>query len=358
MATIKEYLTSYQHTFFEKPWNEVDNLICASFSYLNFTGIVPGIGKDAITIKEAYQKYESMKLSADQMIAKIPSATFRNFSLMAKSKRYCDVKLSSYIRILGENIQFGAICLILPSGEKYVSFEGTDDSVVGWKEDFALSYEYPVPAQKEAIHYLNKVVSIKDSTVYVGGHSKGGHLAMCASMKCLPWIKLKIKAVYNNDGPGFRLQETKKRDYRQMLKKLHMYVPCESVVGMLLSHPNIYTVVKSKAWGVMQHDATTWLVDYDHFAYGERTILSRELETRLSYMIDHMDDAKRKHLTNAIFDLFLKSGIDNIYSLIKMRLPVMINLVKGLKHVNKEEKEFLITTFSLLLSKKQLVNKE
>lgn len=356
--TIKEYLTNYQYTFLEKPWNEVDNLICASFSYINFHGIVAGIGGDEITILEAYQKYESMNISPEQMIANIPSAAFHNFALMAKSKRYQNVKLSSYIRILGSNIQFGAITLILPSGEKYVSFEGTDDSIVGWKEDFALSYQYPVPAQKEAIRYLNKVVSIKDHTVYVGGHSKGGHLAMCAAMKCFPWIKLKVKAVYNNDGPGFRLQETKKRDYRQMLKKLHMYVPCETVIGMLLSHPNIYTVVRSKAWGVMQHDATTWMVENNHFVYGERTIFSKELEERITHMMENMNDEKRQRLSDALFDLFSKSGINNIYSLIKLKLPVMIGLIKGLKQIDKEEKEYLISMFSLLLSKKQLVNKE
>ena len=44
----------------------------------------------------------------------------------------------------------------LNKNQVYVSFEGTDHLIGGWKEDFMMSYMFPIPSQKMAISYVNR----------------------------------------------------------------------------------------------------------------------------------------------------------------------------------------------------------
>ena len=52
-----------------------------------------------------------------------------------------------------------------------ISFRGTDDTIIGWKEDFNLSTGV-VPAQKGPYEYLQKISEHTDGMLRVGGHSK------------------------------------------------------------------------------------------------------------------------------------------------------------------------------------------
>lgn len=353
MKTMKEYIQSYTYSFQEKPFQEVDNLVFASFSYLNLSGIVPEYGNGTICVADAYQKYldmyykDHLEFFAVRGVAKI-------FEAMAKSKRYRDVMLSNYSRLQTDDMQFGAITLTMPDGSKYISFEGTDDSIVGWKESCSLCYQYPIPAQKAAVSYLNKVVSFFDNVVYVGGHSKGGNLAMYAAMKCAIWVKPKVKKVYNNDGPGFFLEQTKKHDYRQMVKKLCMFVPGESVFGMMLIHPSHYKVVKSRSWGVWQHAATTWLIEGDHFVSTKQGRVSIAFGNKVNEWLAHVDFASRKRLVDVLFRLVEESGITTFSDLIQLKLPVMIEFIQKTRQLNKEEKTFLVEVFTLFLRAKNV----
>ena len=121
--------------------------------------------------------------------------------------RYRNISLSNYVYDVTFEKQFSALTFKLPTGEKVIAFEGTDNNLVGWEEDFAMIYKFPVPADKDAISYINENVSLFDKSVIVVGHSKGGHLAMTAAAFSHWYVKLKIKSVYNLDGPGFRYNE-------------------------------------------------------------------------------------------------------------------------------------------------------
>lgn len=74
--------------------------------------------------------------------------------------------------MLDQQTQFAALTFRLPDGTLYLAFRGTDDTLVGWKECFAMSYAFPVPAQALAQDYLVQAAQ-RPRRLRVGGHSKG-----------------------------------------------------------------------------------------------------------------------------------------------------------------------------------------
>ena len=141
--------------------------------------------------------------------------------------------------------QFSAVTILMPNGMIYVSYRGTDNTIVGWKEDLNMSFKELVPAQTTAKNYLNKIAEkYKDKQIIVGGHSKGGNLAVYAAAYCEPKIQDRIIKVYNNDGPGFCDKVVNSEEYNRILNKVHTYIPKSSIIGRLLNHKEETTDLK------------------------------------------------------------------------------------------------------------------
>ncbi len=187
---------------------------------------------------------------------------------MGKSVRYGDTRIKNCIEIIDEDIemQFSAMTLELDNHTAYIAFRGTDDHIVGWKEDFKMSFMDVVPAQKKALDYVNAVAS-KYRNIYIGGHSKGGNLAVYSAVFADKRVKNKIVAVFNNDGPGFKQRLLSTPEYLDITDRIITLVPQSSVVGMLLEHEESYSVVRSTQKGVLQHDGFSWEVMGADFVY-------------------------------------------------------------------------------------------
>lgn len=241
-------------TFAERSFNEVDNLVLAELSYLRLEGIVPGIkANTSITVEETFQAARRRK-----------SACLQNKLLenMANSTRFKNARLRNYLEILeteGEGIQFGAMEILLEDGSSYIAFRGTDSSIIGWKEDFALGYKV-VPAQKKAVEYLNTVMC-KDGKYRVGGHSKGGNLAVYSAMMCEAVLQEKILEIYNNDGPELCSELINPMKYEVVKSRIIKIVPEFSVIGQLFAEGRQSKIVKSKGNGIFQHGAMNWQVE-------------------------------------------------------------------------------------------------
>ena len=98
--------------------------------------------------------------------------------------------------------QFAAVTYVIPNGPTVVAFRGTDSTIIGWKEDFMISYT-SVPSQDLALSYAIKHVGEADGDVIILGHSKGAHLALFAAAHLEEKYQDKLLHVYLNDGPGF-----------------------------------------------------------------------------------------------------------------------------------------------------------
>ena len=261
MGNILDYLDwRGDLTFEQSPFNEVDNLILACFPILNWMVSVR-YRMEILFIWRSFQenffaekKNEKIKAQTT-FLQNIPELLRK----MAKSSRYRKCRVGGFVNEIlpSETKQFAAVTIDLPDGTVYISFRGTDDTIIGWKEDFNLSNGI-VPSHKRALEYLEIKGRYIQSMLRIGGHSKGGNLAMYAAMQCGEEVQDKILSVYDNDGPGFPEGFFHGKDIEKILKKVTRIIPEASVIGMLLTHQKEPVIVDSTQKGIMQHDAFSW----------------------------------------------------------------------------------------------------
>ena len=264
MGGIEDYIKwRGDLTFEQSAFNEVDNLVLSQIAYVDFKNIIPAAGsKEKITLRQA--AHDFFDLNDEEELQKVTSfireAPFF-MRIAAESRRFGDIVLSDYADVTDdrEEKQFAAFCAELPDDTYYIAFRGTDDTIIGWKEDFNMGVMMPVPSQLEAVEYVNTVMRWKRGKLRLGGHSKGGNLAIYAAVFAKPSIQRKVVKVYNNDGPGFTKEMIESEAYRKMLPQIQTIVPQHSIVGMLLWQEEEYLVVCSSQTGIMQHDAMSWL---------------------------------------------------------------------------------------------------
>ena len=351
MGTIKDYLKKYgKYTFLEKEFTEVDNAILASLSYVEFTGIVPNTGNGSITLCEASERLFSTytKKTIDSRILAVRKSSYL-LKELAKTNRYKDLLLLNYEYKINNDMQFGALCIKLPNKTMYVSFEGTDSYVSGWKEDFMSYVTFPLPAQREAVKYLNRVVKFFGPSIYIGGHSKGGNLALVSAMYCRKFILKKIIQIYSNDGPGLREDEYFTFRYDFIRKKYTHIIPEEGVVGILLTNDeNNYTVVKSTNKKFFQHDLNTWVVEDDKFVRGEMSSFTKKCRKTLTNWIRKMDKEKMEKVVDNLFKIFVQAEINDLMDIKKEKIRKIRRLYKEAKTIDKESEKLLSSVFKEL----------
>lgn len=303
MANLYDYLEEYGgETFASFPPNEIDNLIFSQLSYLSFSDVVP---KDRdLSLLRAKKAFFAKNPSLSSLGLIVPKQIIQLLRVITDYPRYKKVRVSHVVELSSKDLQFGACLFTLPTGDRFVAYRGTDDQVVGWKEDFMLCYEREIPAQKEAVEYLKTIIRTTEGKLYLCGHSKGGNLAVYAAVKCRKLFRGRLVAVYNDDGPGFIDAFYNSDSYRAVKGRVHAFVPKSSVIGMLLEHSEDYTVVESKAVGIFQHDAFSWQVEGDHFkVVDDRTRMSYFMDESVKGMIARLTLDQRKKFVDAFFKI-------------------------------------------------------
>lgn len=274
--TLK-YLKEYGGlSFGERPFSHVDSLILCQLSYFKFQDLVPDLvekmdGNDirGVTMRSLrkHPKYNSLYVSDWY-----EKDNRRLYAAVARSRRFAKMRLNYYTNLTDKEMQmqFSAVTFLLEDGTVYVAFRGTDETIVGWREDFDMALKSPIPSQTAARLYLRHIAEYTgDAPLMIGGHSKGGNEAVFAAMETEPQIQDRIRAVYCFDGPGFREDIYRKEGYLRIEKKIIKMVPQDSFVGMLLHTAGSYQVVESSGKGVLQHDMFTWVVKEGDFVYKE-----------------------------------------------------------------------------------------
>lgn len=338
MMSLLDYVKSNgDYTFFEREFNEVDAIVMSAIAYVNFNNIVKDV---EITLGDALEHY--LKVTDKKKVVKldfIQKDIYKLVKVIKDKIRYRGILLSNYVYDVTYNKQFCAITMKLPTKEKLIVYEGTDHNLVGWEEDFAMLYQFPVPADADAIRYFNDNVSIWDRNVYVLGHSKGGHLSMTAAAFGKWYKKFGIKKIYNFDGPGFRYKEFNSRQYKKMIKKLEYIIPNYSIFGLLLRHPEEVRVVKTTRKDVMAHSMFNWLVEEDSFVLDRLSRISRNLDKSIIMWLEQHDDEEREKAVTDVFQYFRDNGIDKITDLAKLKN--VFNLIKNLDTLDKNTKDLL-----------------
>lgn len=353
MGNVMDYLEwRGDLTFEQSPFNDVDNVILAQLAYVDFRDVIPSLHMNrGITLKKAseifFDLHTEEELSRDKSFIKDAPYLMKK---AASTKRFKDVILSDYVDTIDETLekQFGAFHIKLTPRLTYVAFRGTDDTLVGWKEDFNMSFISPVPSQEDAVKYLNDTCSYIRGRLYVGGHSKGGNLAIYSAINCNKRVKKKIKCVYNNDGPGFDISVIKSEEYKSMLPYIRSIVPENSIVGMLLEHDDDYIIVKSSQTGIMQHDAMSWQVSGPDMVTVRRlSAQSRRLNRAFSSWISSVDNEKRCEFVETLFGLISSCGVKNLSDISVDRFKSTREVIKQYANLDKDSRTLLR---SMLLS--------
>jgi len=341
MANIMDYLDwRGDLTFDEGTVNEVDNLVFSYLAYVDFDDIVKGLDSDEkITLEEAnkayWEKHTEEEIKERKVLTKDSVYLLKK---MAGTERFKNLTLSKYVNIVDDEIskQFSAITIGIGEDITFIAFRGTDSTMTGWREDFNMSFQ-TVPAQKEAVNYINAVgkkavEAAENAKIYVGGHSKGGNLAVFSAMNAAPEVKSKLVKIYNNDGPGMIGFALSNDSYKEIKDRVETYVPKSSIVGLLLEHADDYKIVDSTEKGLLQHNPTSWVIKGGHFELVDSpTIEGLIADTATRAWVESMDFMQREEFTNALFGALDAAGIHTTQDFTRDRWNKVINIMKALK---------------------------
>ncbi|MDR2259078.1 MAG: DUF2974 domain-containing protein [Treponema sp.] len=351
MADIFDYLSwRGDLTFARSPFNPVDNIILTHLSYLPLDYMAPGPDqKKGVTIAEAAALFNTaFDKNRDTVMFKDDP---RFLAALGSSERYGNLELRGYVNQIDPDRekQFAALTILTGDGSAFITYRGTDATLVGWKEDFNMSFSAVVPAQREAVLYLEKMAKQIRGPLRLGGHSKGGNLAVYAAVFCDKKIQPRITAIYSNDGPGFNPSVIQSPDYRAIREKIISFVPQDSVIGMLFEHDDDYTVVKSTQSGLMQHDVYSWEVTYNDVVRLDKvTQGSRFIDRTLKEWIGGLDETRRKQFADALFTILNSTEAKSFPELTEGWLKNTGLMIQSLKNIDEPTRELMSSVIAAL----------
>ena len=353
MANFCDYLIwRGDISFEERPFNAIDALVLCQLSYLNFSGIVSKQFDGGIPLKEASRIY------AENPARGVPAefGVFINpltadlLALAGDTKRFGAILLKGFVNEIDRSAdkQFAAITAVLPTECACVVYRGTDDSIIGWKEDCLLSLSAPIPSHTAAADYLSAAaeaaVMCGTEKLSIAGHSKGGNLALYAAGTAAASIRERIERVFCFDGPGFAFDIEQRSGFQAIMPKTASFIPQSSVVGVLLSYLPHYTVIESAETNTFwQHDAFSWQIKRDEFiTYQQgRTKESYFAEETLRTWLSRLDEKERREFIDTLFEIVSGAGAETLTELTANGLAHSLHILKELHTVDSERRREL-----------------
>ena len=339
MANINDYLLWRGDIPINEEFrfNEIDSIILARFSYLIFDKIEmkPKETIESISKKMKNFKNEEFLYNGDKEL----------ITYLGQSRRFKDMFVTDYVQNNNKEMekQFRAITIHISEEEMYLSYIGTDSSILGWKEDFNMAFMENVPCQREGKKYIEKISQkYPKKKIRIGGHSKGGNVAIYSAITSSKEIKNRIIKVYNYDGPGFNKNVINKYNNDEIISKIETYIPQDSIIGRLLNHKEKMTITFSLEKGILQHDIYSWQVLKDDLIRSEKnTDISEDIDKTMTEWIELTTNEQRKIVIDAIFELFYSTDSETFGEMSK---NISTNLPKVLKkygEIAKEDKEMI-----------------
>ncbi len=338
MPNLEDYLKWRGDLSFKvSPFNEIDNMILARFSYMPFNKIKMSSKETIEDIANKMKEFEEDKFSfhGDREMCQ----------LMGKSERFKRLFVTDFEinNDKAEEKQFSAVTIHLPERTIYLSFNGTDNSIVGWKEDFNMSFMENVPSQIEGAEYTKKIAAKYPYTkILMGGHSKGGNIAVYAAIACGKRIQNRIKKVINCDGPGFDKNIVESENYKNIIDKVFTYIPQDSIIGRILEHEEKYDIVLSTAKGIYQHDIHSWQVEGTKVLTVEKlTENSDAIKQTLREYLKNTTPEQRKIFVGIVYDIIESTNVTTFKEFSKVWVKKLPTIFKAYKNVSEEDKKMM-----------------
>lgn len=321
-------------------FNEIDNLILSRFSYFPFDNIIKE--NEVVTIKELGERFKKQDVSKLPILWKDDVDLF---PLMGESRRFGEMFATKYVNKIDveQEKQFSAITVLMPDDTIFVSYRGTDNTIVGWKEDLNMSFKSHIASQLSAKKYLEMIAEeYPNKKIRIGGHSKGGNIAVYAATFVNQEIKDRIINVYNNDGPGFCEDVIETPEYQEMIKKVHTYIPQSSVIGRLMNHREKYTVVESVQKGIMQHDLYSWQVIGTEFVTLEEVTNGSEfVDKTIKNWLENVEPEKREQVIDVVFDILNTTDAQTMKDIKANWFSNARTMMASYKNIDNETKDMI-----------------
>ena len=354
MANVFDYLDWRGDVPFQlDPFNEADNLVLALLTYTDFDEILTEEGfQNGMGVRQLSEAYFSAhseeEIRERGIITRMAPLLLKK---LAASERYKDLVLSDYVNIVSKDRteQMSAVTCQVGDGTIYVAFRGTDNSLAGWKEDFLLAYTPQTSGQKHAAEYLEKIGFRSNMPLRVGGHSKGGNLAVYAAAFCSEEVRPKIAEVYSNDGPGFLQEVVETPEYASVCPKIQAFIPEEALFGILLNNRYPQKIVRSSRKGLLQHDAFSWEILRNRFeVVPELSGSSRYFDKTITAWVDELSPESRKQFVDTVFDVLESPGSDTFEELNQSKLKNYGGIVKAVLNLDKDRRDHAVKVLSAL----------
>lgn len=332
------------------PLNEVDGVILARLSYMPFDRVLE---RDSLTPVTVEQVCRSLLALPDIETAVRRRGDTDLLRALLHSRRYQGMELTAYAdRLDAESqTQFSAITIKLEPEHTAIIYRGTDNTLIGWKEDFNMGFVCPVPGQLLAVDYLQKAARRFPGRLTVCGHSKGGNFAVYAAAFCGEAVQNRIEAVYNYDGPGFDGKVLAEPGYQRICEKIKTFVPQSSVVGMLLGHEEKYIIVHSEQTFLQQHDTYSWEVQQKTFHYLDTVDnSSRFVDYTLKAWLAKMTPAQREQFVDAIYEVMRQTNARTLRQMNENWFASATSILKSAKNMDEETWQAVTHALGLLVA--------
>ena len=346
MANINDYLLWRGDIAMtgRNKFNEIDSMILARFSYLIFDKIKMNPTETIGSISEKMKDFDNKEFmyNGDKEL----------ITYLGESDRFRNMLVTDYIKINDKEAekQFGAITIHTSEKELYISYIGTDMTIYGWKEDLNMAFMDNVPCQIEGKIYAEKIAKkYPNKKIRIGGHSKGGNVAIYAAIASNEDVQNKIIKVYNYDGPGFNKSIIEKYGNKKILSKIETYIPQESVVGRLLNHKEKTTIVLSTEKGILQHDIFSWQVlRNDLITLEKNTKNSENIDKTLTDWLELTTSEQRKIFVDAVFELLYSTEAGTFIEMSQNLSTSIPKIVKKYGEMSKDDKEIMTKMLKII----------
>ncbi len=335
------------------PFNEIDNIILAMSTFVDLTGIAsPDPSGEPISYPTAVKQFDRGVGQNNYIGAIIPTTMLDVARRAAQCPRFADMRVIGFVNEVDEKqqMQFSALTYLLSDGSVYVAFRGTDDTLVGWKEDLMLGFKTPIPAHIRAVKYLESVAAAHDGGLRLGGHSKGGNVAMWAAAFSSPAVRDRIITVYNNDGPGFLPDVINTEEYREVSDRIITFIPQSSVVGVMLEQSPHYQIIKSSQAGILQHDPMSWEVMGAKFVYlDKRSRFGEQSDENLKKLVYSMTDEQRAQFAETVFSIIDSTGAKTLTDMSHAKVKSLNMMMKTIRSLDKTTRDAMLHALVTLL---------
>ena len=353
MSHIIDYLEKVENlTFDQEPLNILDKVCINEIGYLTYEKWLTA--SDLKKPINLHDFAEGKELNPDYSFM-VTKERVELAEAIVRSRRFASLSLSNYRSVLDKEVekQFAAMIFSLPELDYHqLVFRGTDDSVIGWKEDFQLTYSREIPAHRSAMTFLEDHLPNLSGRITVSGHSKGGNLALYSAVQSSTALREKIAELLLLDSPGLMKSLLEKPSYQELKAKMIVIRPQDSVVGVMLYWDRPAQLVAAEGIGFAQHNALTWEVDLvaNDFVYEDQpTELSQRLEETFQEWIETLPNQELKQVCDLVFDTILDSGIESLDDIGIQALPQIGQMLQEFGNLSDKQKKVLQDGFNQLL---------